>query len=150
MAKVPGSPGQRAGWCIHYTAPPRGLRNDAPHICAAGIDLERFAGTKFDTRPCFLDKEIGKSKLDAQPCECLRLPTSEEIAAHEGWFTHRMDRMGVVMAGIEPWRAKHRLRSTSEVVECPACKGRLHLSIAAYNGHIHGACETAGCVSWME
>lgn len=37
-----------------------------------------------------------------------------------------------------------------EVVECPACKGRLHLSIAAYNGHVHGKCETDGCVAWME
>jgi len=49
------------------------------------------------------------------------------------------------------WRVKGKpATNRSEVVECPACKGRLHLSQAAYNGHVHGKCETDGCVSWME
>jgi hypothetical protein len=28
--------------------------------------------------------------------------------------------------------------------------GWLHLSQSAYNGHVHGKCETDDCVSWME
>lgn len=148
MSKPPNSPGQRAGWCIHYTAPPRALRGEEPHICLAGIDLARFAGTKHDTRPCFL--EGNKIQLGAQPCESLRVPTDEEIAAHEVWVEQHMDKMQLVMVGIRPWRQKYKGRSFAEVVECPACKGRLHLSIAAYNGHVHGQCETDGCVSWME
>lgn len=150
MGKREGDPGYPAGWCIHYTAPPRGLQIDAPHICDAGIDLVRFAGTRFDTRPCFLDKKTGKSKPNVQPCECLRIPTPEEIKSHEEWPDRRMNLRCAVMVGIAPWRAKHKGRSFTEVVECPACKGRLHLSIAAYNGHVHGTCQTAGCVSWME
>ena len=37
-----------------------------------------------------------------------------------------------------------------DMVECPVCKGKLHLSHAAVNGHVWGKCETAGCVEWME
>lgn len=51
---------------------------------------------------------------------------------------------------IEPWRKKHRGTSHREVIECPCCKGKLHLSIAASNGHVWGKCETAGCLSWIE
>lgn len=54
-----------------------------------------------------------------------------------------------VMAVVGPWRKKLP-RGKAEVIECPACNGRLHLSQAACNGHVHGHCETAGCVSWME
>ena len=34
-------------------------------------------------------------------------------------------------------------------IECPACKGKLHYSIASYNGHIWGKCETEKCLEWM-
>ena len=34
---------------------------------------------------------------------------------------------------------------------CPAqCGGTLHYTVAAYNGHMHAACSTKGCGSWME
>jgi hypothetical protein len=121
-----------------------------PDTCEAGVDYSRFTGTKFDARPCFLDKYTGESKPDALPCEHLRRPTSEEIALHETWLKGRMERMGRVMEAIYPWRVAHKGKSASEVVECPECKGRLHLSISSYNGHVHGHCETADCVSWME
>lgn len=49
------------------------------------------------------------------------------------------------------WKVKPKPKEDRrEVVECPICKGRLHLSQSAYNGHCHGRCETDGCVSWME
>jgi len=28
--------------------------------------------------------------------------------------------------------------------------GALHYSVASYNGHMHGRCETEGCVAWMQ
>ena len=143
-------PGHRAGWCIHYCASPPHYKKDQSWICGAGVDMRKtWNGVKFDKRPCFLDDE-GNSKLDAMPCEHLRRPTSEEIAEHEAWCEARMDNLRVVMIGISDWRKKHKGKSHAEVIECPACKGRLHLSIAAVNGHVHGKCETDGCVSWME
>ena len=34
---------------------------------------------------------------------------------------------------------------------CPVCNiGKLRYSRSSYNGHVHGRCLTAGCVSWME
>jgi hypothetical protein len=41
-------------------------------------------------------------------------------------------------------------KSWQGIEECPVCKGRLRLSHAAYNGHVHGRCETEGCLAWME
>lgn len=33
---------------------------------------------------------------------------------------------------------------------CPKCHGTLHFSVASINGHVHGNCETADCLRWME
>lgn len=57
--------------------------------------------------------------------------------------------MRLVMPIVAAWRTKPP-KGKDEVIECPACKGRLHLQQAACNGHVHGHCETEGCVSWME
>ena len=144
MSKRPGDPGYAANWCIHYQSPSH------HKTCEAGIPFTRWDGTKFDQRPCFMDRDTGMPKPGALGCEHLRCPTPEEIAAHRIWLDERMNLLTTVMKGITPWREKHKGRSHAEVVECPACKGRLHLSIAAYNGHVHARCETEHCASWME
>lgn len=150
MSKRVGDPGYAAGWCVHYRYN-RGLRQGDPNdTCEAGVNYATMREVNFDRRPCFLDKKTGKSEPDAMPCQFLRRPTTEEIALHEEWIEKRMDRMRIVQVGIADWRKAHKGKSASEVVECPACKGRLHLSISSYNGRVHGKCETAGCVSWME
>lgn len=103
---------------------------------------------RMDRRPCFI--QPGQTPADRAPCSSLRPPTAEEITAHEQWVRGRIELLGIVMLGILPWREAHKGRSAAEVIECPACKGRLHLSIAASNGHVHARCETQGCASWME
>jgi hypothetical protein len=35
-------------------------------------------------------------------------------------------------------------------INCPTCRGRLHWSRAAENGHVWGRCETEDCVSWIQ
>ena len=150
MSKTRKNPGQRAGWCVHYCASPTMQAKDQTWKCGAGVDLHKaWDGVKFDERPCFLDKK-GNPNPGALPCEDLLRPTPEEIALAEAHTKECMDRMMVVLGGIADWRVKHKGKSHAEVVVCPACSGRLHLSIAAYNGHVHGKCETSGCVSWME
>jgi len=48
------------------------------------------------------------------------------------------------------WDRKNPKGATGKV-PCEACgKGEIHLSMSAYNGHVHGQCTTEGCVSWME
>lgn len=143
MSKRPGDPGYPKQWCVHF-------RSMAHHeTCEAGVAYEQFKRVNFPRCPCFLTDE-GKSKTDALPCEHLRCPTPEEMAAHEGWIQKRMDQMRVVATHIRPWREAHRGKSAAETIECPVCKGSLQLSIAAYNGHVHGRCSTPDCVSWME
>jgi hypothetical protein len=116
--------------------------------CSAGVPYSSLPQL-FDEKPCFLTK-TGESKPGAGHCPQMRRPTPDEIEAREEWQKQRMETLFTVLQGIGEWRAKHEGKSHSDVVECPACKGRLHLSIAAYNGHVHGKCETDGCVAWME
>lgn len=143
-------PGQRAGWCIHYRRPPFYYDEDKNWICGAGVNLHKaWEGVSHDKQPCFLDDK-GNSKPGAVLCAQLRRPTAEEIATYDAWRVERTNKLGTVLAGIADWRAAHKGKSHGEIVECPACKGRLHLSIAACNGHVHGQCETPDCVAWME
>lgn len=144
MSKLEGDPGYRDGWCIHYRASGPGGR-PMPATCEAGVEYAPLRGPH---QPCFLDK--GESRAGALECPKLRRPTPEEIATHEAWSDGRTKMFMSVLAGIGPWRAKNKGKSASEIIECPACKGRLHLSISSYNGHVHGHCATKGCVSWME
>lgn len=151
MSKIKSDPGYRDGWCIHYRSPSHGLGKPDLETCEAGVRFDKFKNFRdegFSERPCFLDK--GKSRPNSAPCECLQLPTPEEIALHEEWHKTRMDIFRTVMTGIADWRKANKGKSHREVIECPACKWKLHLSIAAYNSHVHGHCETEGCVSWME
>jgi len=66
----------------------------------------------------------------------------EELEAHK-----RM--MEPIFLFVIEWRKKEPI-GKYEIVECPACKGKLHLSQASCNGHVHGECETEGCARWME
>lgn len=38
----------------------------------------------------------------------------------------------------------------SGTVECPTCKGRLSWRRDSFNSHLHGQCETDGCIRWMQ
>lgn len=40
--------------------------------------------------------------------------------------------------------------SDSGTVECPTCKGRLVWARDRHNGHLHGQCETADCLRFMQ
>lgn len=75
--------------------------------------------------------------------------TREQGEARHAEIEEAMNQMAVVGPVVAKWR-KRKPIGKAEVIECPVCKGRLHLSQSSYNGHVHGKCETAGCVSWME
>lgn len=78
-------------------------------------------------------------------------PTDAQIEADRIDLENAMERLlaGIRIAG--QWRVKPKpATDRSEIVECPVCKGKLHLHQSAYNGHVYGKCGTAGCVSWME
>lgn len=87
--------------------------------------------------------------LNPHPCPKWERASLESAIEWHEKVEASFDRMMVVGPTVAAWRKKEP-RGKQEVIECPACNGRLHLSQSAYNGHVHGKCETEGCVSWME
>lgn len=133
-------------YCQHY-----GRGKGADMVCKAGMDLKAMQRVA-----------TGPKGIKWGPCiEGHTLPDPIAICAH--WIRRTREqgekradahieaisKMTVVMPVVDEWRAKLPI-GKAEVIECPECKGRLHLSQSAYNGHIHAKCETVGCVSWME
>lgn len=133
-------------YCQHYQH-----GKGADMVCSAGMDLETMprvaTGKKAIKRgPC-----INGHTLENPTAHCphwLRR-TREQAENRADAIEASIQRLTVVMPVVDAWRAK-KPRGKAEVIECPVCHGRLHLSQAAYNGHVHGQCETKDCVSWME
>jgi len=146
MAKTASDSGFAPDWCVHF-------RSMARHqTCESGIDYTVLNGGSEYRRmyqlPCFI--RPGEKPGQRLHCEHFRAPTDEEVALYKQSAEDRESLVKSVKAGIAPWRVQHQGRSHAEIVVCPACKGRLHLSIAAHNGHMKGRCETGGCVNWAE
>lgn len=144
--------GHKAGWCVHYQKIP-GPSGDPVNECAAGVSYDTVfwdtggASVPFHERPCFLNGI--ESKPGARPCAHLRIPTVEEVEAADAYNTRSIENFLKVVPAVNEWRIKHDGKIAWEVIDCPACEGRLHLSMSS-NGHTHGHCETEDCVSWME
>ena len=94
-------------------------------------------------------------------CEKRETPTPEEIKAWEEEQDRLTDRFDLVIPLIGKIKAEHN-QSWAGVVECPVCKGQLHLRLNVFGGcaggrcgtpmkkHLHGSCQTEGCVRWAE
>lgn len=133
-------------YCQHYE---RG--NGADMVCAKGMDLKAVQIVP-----------VGERGIKWGPCiEGHTLP--DPVAACPHWIRRTreqgekradaveksMRQFTVVMPVVAKWRKKYP-RGKAEIIECPKCKGKLHLTQSAYNGHVWGKCETEGCVSWIE
>jgi hypothetical protein len=147
------------GTCIHFN----GVQNK---LCKRGVAYSNWDGPK----PCiqFMEKSArggtylrpGEQPAErkpfpgadkAKPCPFYEEPTDEQVQADRAEADAALKRTIAAIEVAGKWRVKPKPASDRhEVVECPVCKGRLHLSQSAYNGHVHGKCETEGCVSWME
>lgn len=132
-------------FCKHYRA------MSEHETCRAGVRYDTFQGLPFDKRPCFA--EHGEA---ARPgCDLVQLPTAEDLAERKRLRDERLGKIGKARAAIVahlggPW--KRGMPAVSGTIDCPACGGQwsLRFSRAGYNGHIHAACQTDGCVQWME
>ncbi len=85
-------------------------------------------------------------------CDKKQEPTQEDLDAEDRELEALREKMRKIYAGIAPWceKWKGKGKSHTEVVKCPACGGRLRLSIASINGHVGGRCEGACGVDWQE
>lgn len=149
------------GTCMHFN----GVQND---MCKRGVSYE--VNWPAGPKPCIqlLHKSArggtylkpGEEPAEtkpfpgadkAKPCPLYQEPTSEEVQADREDSERSLARTFAAIKVAGAWRVKPKpVTDRYEVVECPVCKGRLHLSQSSYNGHVHGKCETEACVSWME
>lgn len=124
---------QIADSCVHFT----GIQNQT---CKAGVAYSSFDRPGL---PCLKDFCKGHT------CEHLHFPTAEEVAAQVAFERTRMALDGV----RQDMKAKgfRRGRGGQSELPCPVCTtGTLRYSVANCNGHIHAACTTQRCVSWMQ
>jgi hypothetical protein len=135
-------------YCIHY-APKPGLK--AGDYCAIGCDaLKRMNNARQSGEPN-MTPCIGGHKTPNVMSLCpswvrRSLEQAEKLADD---FERAMERMEVSWPVIIAWRNKPPIGKT-EIIECPCCKGKLHLSQSAYNGHVCAQCETDDCLNWMQ
>lgn len=137
-------------YCTHYAPKPGMSRDD---YCSLGCDASkrmkdaRDAGEPNMT-PCIGGHAAANVLALCPKWERRSIEHAEQRADD---IEKMMQRMTVVMPFVNKWRTHPKPeKSRQEIVECPQCKGKLHLSQSSYNGHVHAHCETKGCVSWME
>ncbi len=149
------------GKCIHFN----GVQND---LCKRGVSYEVMwpkgpkpciqmlhkssrGGTYLKPGEAPAESKPYPGADKAKPCPFYQEPTSEEVQADREERERHLQLTMTAIKVANEWRVKPKpAAGRQEAVECPVCKGRLHLSQSAYNGHVHGKCETEGCVSWME
>lgn len=118
--------------------------------CKAGVLFKSVGGTpwKFSALPCNLGAHFDDAAM-IERCPKWVRTTREQAEKEYDELEAVWEKTIKVIKAIALWRKKPPI-GKQEVIECPECKGRLHLSQAAVNGHVHAKCETNGCVSWME
>lgn len=160
------------GTCTFYNGFIGRAGEPEPRRCKAGVCYEQEFGKHAVRAPCI--EYMVKSKNGGTvlkpgeigirtpwggpgrplplPCSRRVEPTDDEVQQDAIEHEAEWEKFVAAMRVVSKWRTwtkKNRV-AKQEVIECPTCKGRLHLSQAAYNGHVHGKCETDGCLSWME
>lgn len=134
-------------YCQHYKPLPGMTRKTN---CDAGMDTSEIQkiptnnGTKWG--PC-----IGGHLLEDATKHCPKWVrrTREMGEKRADGIERSLAMLTKVMPIIGEWRNKKPI-GKQEVIECPVCKGKLHLSQASYNGHIRACCETKDCVNFIE
>lgn len=135
-------------YCAHYAPKPGSLKSD---YCALGLGASAAMDRARDAKEPNMCPCIGGHKASDVLALCPKWErrSLEHAEKRADAFEAAMNQMAVVMPVVNVWRDKPPI-GKQEVIECPACKGKLHLSQSSYNGHVHGKCETEDCVSWME
>ncbi len=134
--------------CKHFN----GVHHDE---CRSGVNYRTLAGEPalgcMTRIPCLYIKEPKGGEMSV--CDKRELPTLEEAEAHVAAGEAAIERhMKAFRAAHDDAKAKGLKRGNggSSSLACPVCGGTLRYNVADYNGHMHGQCDTEGCVQWME
>jgi hypothetical protein len=136
-------------YCQHY-----GRGNGADMVCKAGMDISKIRTVAAGERgitwgPCIEGHTLPNPTAYCQHWVRRTREMGEKRADSIARSLQMMDIVQPVVSAWRTWTETNRA-GKKEAVECPVCKGRLHLSQSAYNGHVWGKCETEGCVAWMQ
>ncbi len=142
--------------CKHF------IGHGMPTHCAAGVCYQDVThdpeaiGSAFRV-PCRLPASWSSQRLRDMAseatqgvCDKREFPTDEECARSEREMDAFMMRLALVTPKINRLKNENKGRHFSGQIECPACKGVMHVRIAGCNGHAKVNCETEGCVSFIE
>lgn len=149
----------KRGTCKHFT----GIGyDDDNRCCAAGVRYNdvipnpELPGSGYRV-PCIRERKPSAHQLrvlqefgPAGACDKYEEPTEAELATDKQERDAALANWMLVLPLIVEVKQEHEGQHWKGIKECPVCKGRLHMSHAASNGHVWGKCETEGCVAWME
>lgn len=146
----------RADICKYF------IGHGMPTHCAAGVCYKDVTprpndpGTTFRA-PCRLptswkSPEFKRNSAEEiqGACDKREFPTAEECIQSEKEMDAFMDRLRIIDPVMGKLKKEHRGNGFSGVIECPSCKGKMHVSIASTNGHARVNCETEGCCQFIE
>ena len=125
--------------------------------CLADVNLRELVGGPdlgWGTRlPClgrlFEAKNGERATCDKRSCWTVEEAEARELD-HQRRIEHAMTAMNAARQHAKSQGFKKGRGGEGEL-SCPVCQtGTLRYSVAAYNGHLWGACSTDNCVRWMQ
>ncbi len=133
-------------YCTHYAPKP-----GPGDYCALGCDSSAmFKKAREMGEPRMAPCLGGHNCKDVHAvCPKWERRSLEHAEARADDIERSMKKLTIAGPFISEWRKKLPL-GKQEADECPVCKGRLHLSQAAYNGHVRACCETKDCINFIE
>ena len=133
--------------CIHFN----GLGQDR---CRKGVSYDELDKDNRimcrATLPCMKPDKYLPEGVQQFHCPHVEFPSEEDVQAEIKEHEECMKKMDAALKVVQPIRVRENGKNWRGVLECPICKGKLHVSHAACNGHVHAQCETKDCVAWME
>lgn len=123
------------------------------NVCEAGVNYEAAfnGGTPgmMQRMACF------KHASTPMPCALVAFPSADDVAKEIAHINERSDKLRTAMIACRADADSHGWGKDkgggASSIPCPVCNsGTLRYSIANVNGHMHGRCSTAGCMSWMQ
>lgn len=147
--------------CRHYTSGFDVIRDNSclKGICYRDVTSKPDEPGSLYRLPCHTPNDGHGLKVleDTGPagtCEHFSALTEEELAQQEEESKKAFERSVEMMTKVAPIisavKKQYKGKSIRGVKTCPICKGKLHISHAASNGHVHVRCETEKCIAFME
>jgi hypothetical protein len=138
-------------YCAHYAPKPGNFKAD---YCALNLGASEAMDRARKSNEPNICPCIGGHKASDVLALCPKWErrSLEHAEKRADSIEKHFKEMELVMPVVNKWRtwSNNNRVSKQEVIKCPACKGKLHLSQSSYNGHVRGVCETEDCVNWIE